>query len=311
MNLSERGKAIGRKAFLVSALLSPLQASSAQAESTTLLPVNTDQLSSLVQETVKTELPYTEDSSKWTVAASYTSDFTRSEPYREHNIIAASNGLNNYFWDFKEIDGKLVKYGKNFIKPGETFSINSVLGKVDDYVIGYAIGDDLQPVPVNGGGICQVSTTMLVVSLIGGLYIDERFNHVYYFGCFVGDPKDSKEMGKDATIYIPDLDTERSLDLVVKNTYDYPIRYFFEKVDGQHLRAGIYGPPEIKPYYVEIDGPTMVYPFEGALVKDNAACYTGAAKTTLTQSVWKNSSKGEQLFVPRILESTYRAAPKL
>ena len=112
---------------------------------TTVFPPATaraDQLSSPDQK-AKNELPYTADSSKWIVAKSYTSDFTGSEEYRNHNIAAGSNGLNNWFWDFDE---NLVKFGKNVIKPGETFSINSILGEVTDYVDAVAWGPQGQRV---------------------------------------------------------------------------------------------------------------------------------------------------------------------
>lgn len=254
------------------------------------------------------DLPYTADSRKWKTAVSYTSDFTNSEPYRTHNIIAGANGLNNWFWDFdgsKDKDGNLNKFGKNLIKPGENFSINSVLGKVDDYVIGYAIGADSKPIPINGGGICQIPTTMFVAYLNAGLYIKERTNHSYAYVWALGDPNDSKEMGKDATVYMSGSDSEPSLDLVVRNTYDYPVRFFLQVVEGQHLRAEIYGPPELKPYQVEIEGPTMVYPFEGVLVKDIGR-YLGPAITIVNQIVWKD---GKKLF-EKSFRSNYQAFPQ-
>lgn len=324
MTLTERGRGIIRRTLLASALLLPLEACTQPETSTqninsqnqekaavvfsaTAFAPKADQLSSPAQKT-ETELPYTADSSKWIVAASYTSDFTGSERYRRNNIIAGANALNNEFWDFGQIDQKLVKFGKNVIKPGETFSINSVLGEVTNYEMGYAIGSDLKPVEIYGGGICQIPTTMFVASLQNGLSVEERTNHAYVYSWALGDPNDSKEMGKDATVYMSGSDTIPSLDLVVRNTYEYPIRFFLQVVEGQHLRAEIYGPPELKPYHVEIEGPTMVYPFKGRLVKDIGR-YTGAAKTIVRQSVWKDPSKQEEIFVDKKFESVYQAFP--
>lgn len=242
------------------------------------------------------ESSYTKDSSKWEVEAGYTSDFTNSEEYRIHNIIAGANGLNNYFWNFDE---NLAKFGKNVVKPGESFSIDSILGQVTDYEMGWAIGPGLEHIPVYGGGICQIPTTMFVASLKSGLFIEERTNHSYYNGWYFGDPNDPKEFGMDATVYIP------GADLVVRNTYNYPIRFFFKVVEGEHLRVEIIGPPELKPYYVELDGPY----FNGTKqpVK-NAGRYPWAASTIVTQNVWKDKSKKELLFT-KPFKSYYQTSP--
>ncbi|HKC14353.1 MAG TPA: VanW family protein [Patescibacteria group bacterium] len=249
------------------------------------------------------DLPYTVDSSKWKLATSYTSDFTGSEDYRVHNIIAGANGLNNHFWYF---DQKLNRFGKNVIKPGATFSINSILEQVDDYVTGWAIGPDLEHVAVNGGGICQIPTTMFVASLNAGLAIEERTNHAYYNGWYFGDPNDSKEFGMDATVYIP------GPDLVVRNTYDYPIRFFFKLVEGEHLKVDVVGPPELKPYTSEIDGPYFYDPIkkkQGKLVK-NAGKYPWAASTIVTQNVWKDKPTDiKKPWFSKPFESHYQESP--
>lgn len=251
----------------------------------------------------RNEFPYTAETDKWEVTATYTSDYTRSEPYRQNNIIIGSNALNNWFWD---IDPNLNKVGKNLILPGETFSVSSVLGEVEDYETGYMIGEDLRPVPVKGGGICQIPTTMFVASLKAGLFVEKRRNHAYYNGWYFGNPKDPKEFGMDATILIP------GIDLSIRNTYDYPIRFFFKIVD-DHLRVDVLGPPELKPYYVE---PLMPY-FEGTVpqlkgknrpVKD-AGRYPWAARTIVNQIVWRDPSKREKIFNPKVFKSYYRTSP--
>lgn len=307
MNLSERGRNIVRKALLVSALLSPLQ-SSTQTEATVILPTSSEQFSFPSQEIGATELLYTADTAKWTVEKSYTSDFTGSEEYRVHNIIAGANGLNNFFWNFdgtKDKDGNLNKVGTNFIKPGESFSIDSVLGGVTDYVDGYAIGPDQEHIVVSGGGICQIPTTMFVASLKAGLFIEDRTNHSYYNGWYFGEDLNApKEFGMDATVYIP------GLDLVVRNTYDYPIRFLL-KVRNEHLTVEVYGPPELKPYYVE---PLEPY-FKWQKTKDDkkifvkdAGRYPWATTTTVNQVVWRDESKKEKLF-EKPFDSSYQRSP--
>lgn len=245
---------------------------------------------------LESEVPYTADTNKWKLTESYTSDFSGSEDYRTHNIIAGANGLNNYFWDF---DGNLNKWGKNLVKPNESFSINSVLGEVTDYVTGWAIGPDLDHIQVYGGGICQIPTTTFVTSLKTGLFIEERTNHAYYNGWYFGDPNDSKEFGMDATVYIP------GTDLVIRNTYDYPVRFFFKLVKDQHLRVDVIGPPELKPYYVEVDGPY----FNGTKKPVNSVGrYPWATSTIVNQNVWKDKSKKELLFT-KSFKSYYQTSP--
>lgn len=248
------------------------------------------------------ELPYTPETDRWKTIASYTSDFTNSEDYRKNNIIIGSNALNDWFWYF---DANLNKYGKNQIMPGEIFSISSVLGEVTDFVDGKAIGPDLQPITVYGGGICQIPTTMNVASLKSGLYVEERTNHSYYNGWYFGDPNDSKEFGMDATVYIP------GVDLIVRNTYDYPIRFFFKIVD-EHLRVEVIGPPELKPYYVEplipyFDGTVPQLKGENRPVKD-AGRYPWAARTIVNQIVWRDPTKQEKIF-EKSFKSFYRTSP--
>jgi len=327
MNLSERGRGFVRKTLLAAALISPLgaytqpevsvQNASGQNQSalpiedvfqnledlvvlpTPFTPSKVDQLPPAI-ETAKENIRIPSD---WVVVKSYTSDFTRSEDYRNHNIIAGSNGLNNWFWDFDgslDKDGNLNKVGKNVVNPGETFSINSILGKVTDYVEGKAIGPDLQPITVYGGGICQLPTTMNVASMQAGLYIEERRNHSYYNGWYFGDPNDSKEFGMDATVYIP------GVDLIVRNTYEYPIRFFLKVVEGQHLRVEVIGPPELKPYYVELDGPYF-YGTEKRV--DKVGKYPWATTTIVTQNVWRDNSKKEKIFEPKKFYSYYRKSP--
>ncbi len=247
---------------------------------------------------------YTADPNKWIAEKSYTSDFTRSEDYRVTNIIAGSNGINNWFWNFdgsRDKQGELNKSGNNLIKPGQSFSIDSILGNVTDYVWGKAIGPNLESVPTYGGGICQISTTVFVASLKSGLFVEDRTNHSYYNGWYFGENlNDPKEFGMDATVEIP------GPDLVVRNTYDYPIRFFLRVVN-EHLRVDVYGPPELKPYYTEIEGPKMFYPDSGKLVKD-VGRFPWAATTIVTQHVWKDQTKREKLF-DKSFKSYYQDSP--
>ena len=113
--------------------------------------------------------------------------FRGSIPSRIHNIILASSRIN----------GLLVE-------PGETFSFNSALGDVSQ-TTGYKEAYIIQAgrtVLGDGGGVCQVSTTLFRAVLNAGLPIIERRAHAYRVGYYEqGFPP-----GLDATVFSPTAD---------------------------------------------------------------------------------------------------------
>lgn len=117
-----------------------------------------------------------------------TSSFVDSIPNRVFNIGLASSRINGIL-----------------VPPGEVFSFNAYLGEVtaatgfkQAYVIkeGKTVLDD-------GGGVCQVSTTLFRAALNAGLPIVERTAHAYRVGFYEqgGSPP-----GIDATVYPPSVD---------------------------------------------------------------------------------------------------------
>ena len=106
---------------------------------------------------------------------------------RVHNIGVASSRFN----------GALIE-------PGEVFSFNEILGDVSEYT-GYKqayIIQDGKTVLGDGGGVCQVSTTMFRAALDAGFPIIERRSHSYRVGYYEQD----SPPGLDATIYTPITD---------------------------------------------------------------------------------------------------------
>lgn len=93
----------------------------------------------------------------------------------------------------------IQKYNGLLIAPGETFSFNDHLGKVDAST-GYLQELTIKPegtLPEYGGGLCQVSTTIYRAALFSGLPIVEREPHSYavsYYTQLLG-------YGLDATVY--------------------------------------------------------------------------------------------------------------
>lgn len=132
----------------------------------------------------------TEKANKFGIAeviSTGTSFFAHSIPNRIHNIVLAANRVN----------GVLVA-------PGEEFSFNKYLGDVSRYT-GYKEAYIIQngrTVLGDGGGVCQVSTTLFRAILNAGLPITERHAHAYRVGYYEqGFPP-----GLDATVYSPTVD---------------------------------------------------------------------------------------------------------
>jgi len=116
-----------------------------------------------------------------------TSTYFHSIPGRVYNVSLATSRIN----------GTLVK-------PGDTFSFNSTLGDVSEftgYKQAYIISEG-KTILGDGGGVCQVSSTLFRALLNAGLPITERQAHAYRVGYYEqGSPP-----GMDATVYSPSPD---------------------------------------------------------------------------------------------------------
>lgn len=130
------------------------------------------------------------------------------------------------------LDGKILQ-------PGEVLSYNDTLGK-------RTADRGYKPAPaysgtelVNevGGGICQVSSTLYLSSLLAELKIVYRQNH--------GFPVDYIPIGLDATV------NWGTTDLKIKNGYTYPIKISAQVTD-THVIVRILG-LETRDYYVRIE----------------------------------------------------------
>ena len=116
-----------------------------------------------------------------------TSLFHNSIPNRIHNLTLASARLN----------GAIVA-------PGETFSLGNQIGDVSratGYREAYVISQG-RTVLGDGGGVCQVSTTLFRAALNAGLPIVERKAHSYRVHYYEED----LGPGFDATVFLPSAD---------------------------------------------------------------------------------------------------------
>lgn len=90
------------------------------------------------------------------------------------------------------------------IPPGEIFSFNQTLGEVSQktgYKQAYIIKEG-RTILDDGGGVCQVSTTLFRAVLKAGLPILERTAHAYRVSYY----EQNSPVGLDATVYAPTVD---------------------------------------------------------------------------------------------------------
>ncbi|MFH1389080.1 MAG: VanW family protein [Patescibacteria group bacterium] len=115
------------------------------------------------------------------------SKFEGSISGRVFNIALASSNLNG-----------------TLIPPGETFSFNKSVGEIDathGFTSAYIISKG-RTVLGEGGGVCQVSTTLFRAVLNSGLPVVTRAAHAYRVSYYEQDAP----VGLDATIYQPTVD---------------------------------------------------------------------------------------------------------
>ena len=115
--------------------------------------------------------------------ASGTSRFAGSPAFRVHNIRVGSARLSGWL-----------------LGAGEVFDFNRALGRVSaarGFVPGYVISGDRLSLE-DGGGVCQVSTTLFRAAYTVGLEMVERHAHSHQVSYY--DPP-----GFEATVYAPNL----------------------------------------------------------------------------------------------------------
>lgn len=116
------------------------------------------------------------------VVASFDSRFP-DDPSRTANLVTASNTING-----------------TLLKPGETFSLNGILGErtvEKGYREGYVI-DSGRLVKGIGGGVSQVSTVVYNLAWFSGATLVEHTPHAFYISRY---PE-----GREATVYWPGVD---------------------------------------------------------------------------------------------------------
>lgn len=152
--------------------------------------------------------------------------FRGSIPSRVHNIELAASRLHGIL-----------------IKPGETFSFNTAVGDISSatgFQQAYVIQNG-RTVLGDGGGVCQVSTTLFRAALNAGLPINERTAHAYRVSYY----EQGFGPGIDATIFQPSVD--------LKFTNDTPAHILIQaypNTQAQSLVFEFYGTSDGRKAYV-------------------------------------------------------------
>lgn len=165
----------------------------------------------LLVEEKKPQIVYDEIKVINSVLSQYSTKFNKGDTKRTDNIKLACSRISN-----------------KIVLPGETFSMNKVLGP-RTHENGYKEAPIIfksELVPGTGGGVCQVSSTLYNSALLAGLDVIEREHHSM--------PLSYISPGLDATI------TEDSIDFRFVNNLDHPIS-LYASVNGNKLNILILG----------------------------------------------------------------------
>jgi len=185
-----------------------------------------------------------------------TSTFYHSIPGRVHNVVLAASRIN----------GTLVK-------PGDTFSFNNTLGDVSAFTgfqQAYIISEG-KTILGDGGGVCQVSTTLFRALLNAGLPITDRTAHAYRVGYY----EQNSPPGLDATVYGPEPD--------LKFINDTPAYILIEaKADPQHysLIFELYGTSDGRVATITKPVVSNVTPALPTIYQDDPTLPVGTLKQT-------------------------------
>lgn len=180
--------------------------------------------------------------------------YAHSIPNRIYNVGLASSRLNSVL-----------------VPPGEEFSFNKYVGEVSGatgYRPAYVISAG-RTVLGDGGGVCQVSTTVFRAAMAAGLPITERWGHAYRVSYYELNSKP----GIDATVYAP------SKDIKFKN--DTPGHILIQTInDPKNLRLiiEIYGTSDGRVATISEPKVWGVSPPPPSIYQDDPTLLAGAVK---------------------------------
>lgn len=210
-----------------------------------------------------------------------------------------ANRIHNISLGAGRISGTLVK-------PGEIFSFNKAVGEVSaatGYKQAYVISSG-RTVLDDGGGICQVSTTVFRAALNAGLPIIARTAHAYRVGYY---EQRGFKPGLDATVWAPAVDFQFKND-----TQKYVLVQAIVDRPNAKLEIDIYGTNDGRK--VEITDPVISNqkPPPPDKYQDDPTLPKGTTKQ-VDFSAWGATSifgrkvyKGDELIIDEAFKSNYR-----
>lgn len=214
--------------------------------------------------------------------------FRGSIPNRIHNVNLAQS-----------------KFKGVLVEPGATFSFNEILGDVSGltgYKAAYVIKDG-KTVLGDGGGVCQVSSTLYRAILDAGLPVVERRAHSYRVGYY----EQGSYPGFDATVFYPTTDLKFKNDtpkyLLIQPTID---------LTNLILTFDIYGTSDGRKSYVSKPVVSSQIAPADDLYVDDPSLPAGTirqiehkawgAKVTFNYKV----TRGNEVLIDQKVQSTYR-----
>ena len=191
------------------------------------------------------------------------------------------------------------------VPPGDEYSFNKSVGEISGatgYRTAYVISGG-RTVLGDGGGVCQVSTTLFRAAMNAGLPITERWAHAYRVGYY----EQNSKPGVDATVYSP------SKDLRFKN--DTPGHILVQTINDPkelHLVVEIYGTSDgrvatvTEPKISGMSGPLpTIYQDDPSLPTGTMKQVDWAASGAKTSFEYKVERNGEVLQ-DKVFSSNYR-----
>ncbi len=152
-------------------------------------------------------------------------------PNRIHNVELSARRLNG-----------------SVVDPGEIFSFNGAIGEISyraGYLRAYGITQDesssVLTIPAEGGGICQVSSTLFQAAFWAGMRFIERNTHKYWIPRYGEPPKGF--VGLDATVdqvFDSNGTLLKGIDLKWQNSGKNPV-YIEAVTSGGILKVSLYG----------------------------------------------------------------------
>ena len=201
-----------------------------------------------------------------TLRSAYFTNYSSSSINRKHNLRIAA----------QKLDGR-------FLKPGETFSYNSVVGARtgnNGWKIAHQFQDG-QIVDGIGGGVCQSSSTLYNAVLLGGFKIRERHNHSL--------PVAYLNPGRDASV------SYGHLDFRFQNNSDSNV-YLSVAADGQKFHVRIYAQTGSVTPRVSVQTTEPIYLPDGSYkVSSRRTLVYPDGKTLFEDLGWDKYSKAKPL----------------